>query len=540
MAHEDSAVARSRHGGVPRWLVPVAAAIAHAPSLANRWTLDDAALLVENPYLRSASGLPVLLSREMFMASAEPALVPYYRPLSSLLYWVSYQLLGASAPLQHALNVLLHAMVASLLAVSLERLGSRRTSATACGVLFAVHPAGAEVVAYIGGRQDMLGWLCALVGLVAVAGARTNPQRALSALAGTLGAVLAREFFVAWPLALGAAAALAGGGSQRLRRALAALVGGGAAVLAVAGLRRALGLIAMEPPSAPPFTWLRATAAVGLRLMRDLVAPIDLAHAVTPSLPSLGTSVSALVSLAGVFAAGFVWLRRRAPDSLALYASGITLLGIGFVAHAAVLIRFGNISDRYAYVVLVGAALAGTPLASAMAASSKLFADGGLGGRLHFVPFAVSLALLPLTWSRCLAWQDETALIAAMVDERPSDPETQLAFAGLLLEREGLDAAYPHCLRFAKARPESDKAAFCVGAWLLAHGKPDEAAIELERYVVSSPGFAPARRALLAALLASGRVDDLERWLAKLEPDFAGASELIEARAELARRQAPR
>ncbi len=299
----------------------------------------------------------------MFIASAEPALVPYYRPLSSLLYWVSFQLLGVNAPLQHALNVVLHAAVASLLALCLERLGSSRTAATACAVLFAVHPAGAEVVAYIGGRQDMLGWACALVALVAVASAKNNSQLVVGALAGTLAAVLAREFFVAWPLALGAAAASAAG-SQRVRRALATLAGGGAAVLIVAGLRRGLGLIAMEPPSASPSIWMRATAAVGLRLVRDLVAPTDLAYAVTPSLPSLSASVLTLVSTAGVFALGFVWLRRRAPDSLAPYAAGVIVLGVGFVAHAAVLIRFGNIADRYAYVALVGAALAGTPLAS--------------------------------------------------------------------------------------------------------------------------------------------------------------------------------
>src|SRR5258706_2931665 len=103
-----------------RSVVAIAAAIAHAPSLGNGFVLDDANLLVENPFVRTLSGLRVLLRSELFAASAQPRVVPYYRPLSGLLYWTSYQLLGASAPLQHALNVLLHAAVALLLFESLR------------------------------------------------------------------------------------------------------------------------------------------------------------------------------------------------------------------------------------------------------------------------------------------------------------------------------------------------------------------------------------------------------------------------------------
>src|SRR5262245_32752128 len=91
-----------------RALVAFVAAAAHAPSLRNGLALDDASLLTNNPYLRTLSGLGVLVRSELFAASGQPRVVPYYRPLSGLFYWVSFQLFGASAVLQHALNVALH------------------------------------------------------------------------------------------------------------------------------------------------------------------------------------------------------------------------------------------------------------------------------------------------------------------------------------------------------------------------------------------------------------------------------------------------
>ncbi|MEB2322525.1 MAG: hypothetical protein OZ921_08430 [Sorangiineae bacterium] len=512
--------------------------VAHLPALGNGFTTDDRSLLVDNPFLRSARGLPTLLSSEMFIASGEPTLTPYYRPLSSLLYWLSYQGLGARAPLQHGLNVVMHMAVAWLLVVTVERLGASRAAAAASGLLFAVHPVGSELVAYLGGRQDMLGWLFALAALLVVSRGALGLRAGLLVFLATFAAISSREFFLFFPPVLATAALLRGARAGSARRAAVALLGSGAAVAAATGLRRALGLIPLVPPPASPSSWLRAAATVELRLLRDALAPTDLSHASTLPLVPGSAALAVLTLTALAAAAGFAWLRRSAPERLAAYAVGVAVFGVAFIAHAAVLLRFGYISDRYAYVTLLGLTLAGAAAASPIAREASRGLSARFARRMRLAPLVLAVATLPLTWSRDLAWKDDETLISTMIADRPDDPESEFARASLALEHAGLDAAHPHCLRYAEARPESDKAAFCLGAWLLAHGRAREAVPLLERYVRGRPGFAPSRRALLAALLASGQLDAVDRWLALLEPDFPGASELVEARAELARRRA--
>jgi hypothetical protein len=96
-----------------------------------------------------------------------------------------------------------------------------------------------------------------------------------------------------------------------------------------------------------------------------------------------------------------------------------------------------------------------------------------------------------------------------------------------------VDAGLSSCNAYASARPGSDRAHLCIGsAYLLKH-KPREALAYLRPYADARPSYARARRTLLAALFASGEIDEAQSRLARWEAEFAGSSELIEARAAL-------
>src|SRR5437660_79022 len=89
---------------IARWsilVVPLMAFVAHIPALSGGFVLDDVDLLVENPFVRTLGGLKVLLTSELFMACASPRRLPYWRPLSGALNWVSWQIFAESAPGQH-------------------------------------------------------------------------------------------------------------------------------------------------------------------------------------------------------------------------------------------------------------------------------------------------------------------------------------------------------------------------------------------------------------------------------------------------------
>jgi hypothetical protein len=510
----------------------VAAVVAHAPALRGGFVLDDNLLLTDNPYVRSWAGLRELLAHELFVASAEPRFVPYYRPLSGLLNWASYQLLGKSALLQHALNLLLHAGVTLLLFRVARAWRVRPGVALAAALLFCVHPATAEVVAYIGGRQDMLGWLIGLCGML-LAGRVSCGWCALGlGFGASLLGAFCHELFIGLfvPLALLVGSSRAAG--ARLRAAVV-VGGGGLAVAALLGLRAWLELLPFEAGVDGPLRTLRAAAGVALRLLGDVLLPTDLAVDVSLALPGIGlTSLLLLGSAVGAW----LWTRslaRRRADLLGPLLAGLALSALSAGLHAGVALKYGIISDRYAYALLVG-------LTASLMVSAETWLPVVEGAPRPLLALlrrwgapCLGLALLPLTWARDASWRDQKSLQLAMIADRPDDPESWLAEAMLAFAAGDVERAYPRCRDYQALRPGSDKANLCLGSWLLLHGRAAEAVEFLRPYALSRPGMPNARRTFLYALLHSGRYDELERTLRDWSAMFPGSPELREARAAL-------
>jgi len=518
------------------WLVLVAL-VAHALAVFNGFVLDDRILLVENPHLRSWSGLGQVLRHELFVASAEPRFVPYYRPLSGLLNWLSFQALGTSAALQHALNLLLHAGVTALALRALRSLGVRPSLAFSGCFLFAVHPATAEVVAYIGGRQDLLGWLVLLGAMDWSPRVQSLTHAAALGFVASLVGGFCHELFLASfvPLAL-----LVGLRDSALakRGGVAVVVGGVAAVSGVLALRHTLGLLPFETGVDGPVRALRAAVGVFLRLMGDALLPTDLAVDVTVPLP--GFALTTLVAAGGVAAtvalARFVAARERALLGPLLAGVGVVVMSCAL--HAGVVLKYGIISDRYAYALLLGLVITLTCACQAAVAAPATAPSDDASPLVAFAKkwaaLALGVALLPLTWSRDAAWVDQKSLQLAMIADRPDDPESWLAEGMLHFHADDLEQAYPKCRAYADARPDSDKANLCVGSWLLTHRRPAEAVEYLRPYALSRPGIAQARHTFLFALLASRQYDEASRTLTQWLQQFPNAPELLEARAALA------
>lgn len=513
-----------------------AALLGNAVALSAGFVLDDNVLLVENPYVRDASGLGQLLRHELFVATAEPRYVPYYRPLSGFFNWLSYRLVGASAPLQHGLNLLLHAGVVLLVFRALSAFGIRLGIAFGATLLFAVHPATAEVVAYIGGRQDMLGWLLALTAMTLALRVQKPWQAAALAFAASLLGSFFHELFLSLSVPIGLLIGCSTAPSAKLRAASAAL-GGGLAVAALLSLRHALQLLPFEANVTGPLATVRAAVGVLLRLFKDAIAPTDLAVDVTIRLPSVGISVLVVLVAGGAAIALVRYVSHKQRALLGPALAGSSIIAATCVLHAGVVLKYGIVSDRYAYAMLLGLLLTASsaleawlPASSGAEASSPLVASVRRWGVV-----GLALAMVPLTWARDASWTNQKSLQLAMIADRPEDPESWLA-EGMLRFTEGdLEHAYPKCAAYAEARPDSDKANLCVGSWLLLQRRAAEAVEYLRPYALARPGLSSARRTLLFALLASQRYDEAERTLKLWSQQFPGASELVEARAALSR-----
>jgi hypothetical protein len=107
-----------------------------------------------------------LTFRECF---TRPFLDHYFRPLVSLVFFVERFLWGQDPLGYHAFNILLHILTTAALIGFVRSLFQREDIALLSGLLFAIHPAQAGAVAWVGGRTDalcslwvvLLGWMLA-------------------------------------------------------------------------------------------------------------------------------------------------------------------------------------------------------------------------------------------------------------------------------------------------------------------------------------------------------------------------------------------
>jgi len=506
--------------------VVTAALLAHWPALRAGYVLDDETLLAENPYVRTFSGLRVLVTSEFFVATARPEFSAQYRPVSGALNWLSWQLLGGSSPAQHALNIALHVGVCALLLAVLSACGVRRGVALAAAVLFAVHPATTMDVSYAEGRQDLLGWCFALG--VALAAVRWRSALALAGASflGTLLAAHCREAFVG---SFVGPALLAWGVRPREPKRAAGVAAGGLAAFAVTMALRAL--VVKTPSDSPNWSLgggIAAAVSAMVRLAKDVVLPTDLALQMTP--PALGFAGALLVALAFCAAAVATdrLLAARTPAMRPLAWAAWAITATQAAVYAIVVLKWTALSDRYAYGFVLAAAMLGAACAESLPAARPVVVRAVSAGVAAFV-----LAIVPLTWARATDFRSEATLQAAMVEERPDDPETQIAQGLGLLARGDVEAAYPHCAAYAAARPSSDRPSLCIGLWELSHGKWCAASARLRPYALARPGYPLPRSAALEAAFQCNDLAAVREMLGDWEPAFPDAPEVVAARRRL-------
>ena len=90
----------------------------------------------------------------------------FYRPATSLSYWLDFKLWGLNAAAFHLTNILLQAINSILLLFILLRMGTGLVPAFAGAILFCVFPPHFENVAWISGRTDLLSFFFAALSVL--------------------------------------------------------------------------------------------------------------------------------------------------------------------------------------------------------------------------------------------------------------------------------------------------------------------------------------------------------------------------------------
>jgi len=470
----------------------------------NGYAMDDLEILA-NPLLHSAGTLPATLGTPWWWTVGA-----LYRPLTLFTLGVDQLLGGSAAWLPHAINVVLHAIVAALV----TRLYARflpLAAAFAAGLLFAVLPAHVEAVASVVGRAELLSAL-AMVTLMLVVTGDAPPGRRTRLLAVVLSAaaLASKEGGVVAPaLALAAAWSRPAQRRHALQWAGWALVGTAAlllARLAVLGTlggdlshpafriasggsrlmialsmlpRAAVELVLPQPPTidyAPALETVRhpdmRLAAAGVLLVVLAVMAL-VRHVRRPSAATLGMCVAAAA---------------MAPTSNIFFASGVVL------------------AARTLYAPSIGTGLLiGSAIAWCMGTRAR--------GVLPYAVGALIVLGLVVTWREVPVWRSTDAVLTAMGDRQPDNYRvpTYRAYAARDAGRT------PEAVRYFRAAAErfpADWEMLTNGATVaLRMHDTTTAAAWLQAAIDAYPGAARARVRLVMILRARG--------------DSAGATRLL-------------
>ncbi|HEX7669572.1 MAG TPA: hypothetical protein VF395_08315 [Polyangiaceae bacterium] len=406
--------------------IAVVACVAYSPVLAYGFVYDDHWTVENNAAL--SSGLGPLLRTLATGRAALRGIPDATRPSMVVSVWVDRRLFGSDPAGYHLHSLLLYAIVSAVSGLAVFSLTRRRTAGVLGGLLFAVMPVHAEVVAGVNYRED----LYAALGVFSVVAWLFWPRRkkelvdhsVLVAAILFVGLFAKESAIVALPLVLVLAwirtstAASARAWARSRHGSLAAFM----VALAVFSTWRAWLRLANRDDVPLVLKHrgllerLLRTARYVTRAAMDGLLPFRWSpdHAPEPS-PSPWWCVP--LFLLFVVAALLARRRRARP-----FAAGLSFLLLAPIATSPLVSPINETADRYVFMATLGGAIIWGTLAD----------RARLGDLRPFVRGAVLLSvLLPLAWfSRRAAapWQTDLALWQAATDRAPDSPR---AWAGL-------------------------------------------------------------------------------------------------------------
>jgi len=178
----------------------------HAPSLRYQFVYDDLTQIVANARVQSWDNLPGYFTSHVWAHMYGIGQANYYRPLFLLWLLLNHTLFGLNPLGWHLTTVAAHLAAASLVYVLARRLLEDSRAAALAALVFVLHPAQVESVAWVSGVTEPLQAILVLGGLVAyinydrrVPGSRPRFWLAVSLLAYLL-ALLMKESAVILPV----------------------------------------------------------------------------------------------------------------------------------------------------------------------------------------------------------------------------------------------------------------------------------------------------------------------------------------------------
>ena len=144
---------------LPYILISLVVSVVYLPTFTGSFILDDNPLIRNNRYIREAQPIYSHLAREDGITDSKGTRnshTGYYRPLTSLSYWLDCRLWGMIPQGFRATNLILHLLTCFLLFRFLLFFVNDRQAAFWVTLLYAIHPVNTESVSWISARNNIL------------------------------------------------------------------------------------------------------------------------------------------------------------------------------------------------------------------------------------------------------------------------------------------------------------------------------------------------------------------------------------------------
>ncbi|MBN1106319.1 MAG: tetratricopeptide repeat protein [Deltaproteobacteria bacterium] len=186
--------------GIPLFVLCLVIVAAYFPTFGGEFILDDRPFVKENPMLRGVPSPVDFFMQEDGIIGGPSGIVHsgYYRPLTNMTYSLDFKIWGMRDSGFRATNLALHVLTCLMLYFCVSRVVGGRWGPFLAALLFGLHPANTESVAWVTSRNNILVTLFSMASFHFYA----RPEEDLKSWPGVLSmmcfalALLSKEFAV--------------------------------------------------------------------------------------------------------------------------------------------------------------------------------------------------------------------------------------------------------------------------------------------------------------------------------------------------------
>lgn len=469
----------SLSSGVLLRLAMLLGALAYLRTISFSFVLDDFGIIVINPWLESWRFVPRFFTDHVWSSLGWSTAGSYYRPLFLLWLSLNRHLFSLTPAWWHLTAVAAHLLCTFLVYLLAKRIlnhhdtHSSDVTAALAALLFAVHPAHIEAVAWVAGASELLLAITFLGSFVFYLdwqdddGHNRRLALALSLAAYGL-ALLAKETAIALPVLAFAHSCIFGRGpgrktlatsAARIQNAISAALPY-LLITAVYAALRVFVLRAATPQSTAPLRSVLLTLpSAALFYVQHLLWPFRLSYLYDFDLvtqPSLGNFGWPLLTVAIICLVLWRIFRRSPPAQFLLCWTAVLIAPA--IAALLVFSRHDHVHDRYLYLPSAGfCILLATILKSARFPG---FQASGSANKSSLQPAAIlALALAAVfavsTFRQVAYWDNDISLLTWACRRAPNNPLPLQLLAESYFAAGETDAALDSYRRALSLDPDS-------------------------------------------------------------------------------------